>query len=57
MSWISLIPATSFMPIQATEIAKEVDLLYAFLIISSLVSFVILIGGMTWFLVKFKRTS
>ncbi|MDF3823049.1 cytochrome c oxidase subunit II, partial [Leptospira sp. 96542] len=42
---------------QATEIAKEVDLLYAFLIISSLVSFVILIGGMTWFLVKFKRTS
>ncbi|MDF3823172.1 cytochrome c oxidase subunit II, partial [Leptospira sp. 96542] len=37
--------------------AKEVDLLYAFLIISSLVSFVILIGGMTWFLVKFKRTS
>ncbi len=45
------------MPIQATEIAKEVDLLYAFLIISSLISFVILIGGMTWFLIKFKRTS
>ncbi|MCU0823263.1 MAG: cytochrome c oxidase subunit II [Leptospira sp.] len=57
MSWISLIPATSFMPIQATEIAKEVDLLYAFLIVSSLISFVILIGGMTWFLIKFKRTS
>lgn len=45
------------MPIQATEIAKEVDLLYAFLIVSSLISFVILIGGMTWFLIKFKRTS
>ncbi|MCG6146011.1 cytochrome c oxidase subunit II [Leptospira bandrabouensis] len=57
MSWSSLIPATSFMPIQATEIAKEVDLLYAFLIIASLVSFVILVGGMTWFLIKFKRTS
>nr|WP_167884502.1 cytochrome c oxidase subunit II [Leptospira ilyithenensis] len=45
------------MPIQATEIAKEVDLLYAFLLVSSLVSFVILVGGMTWFLIKFKRTS
>nr|WP_108977135.1 cytochrome c oxidase subunit II [Leptospira ryugenii] len=45
------------MPIQATEIAKEVDLLYAFLLVSSLISFVILIGGMTWFLIKFKRTT
>ncbi|TGN06973.1 cytochrome c oxidase subunit II [Leptospira ilyithenensis] len=58
MSWFTAFPATSsFMPIQATEIAKEVDLLYAFLLVSSLVSFVILVGGMTWFLIKFKRTS
>ncbi|MDZ4725936.1 MAG: cytochrome c oxidase subunit II [Leptospira sp.] len=57
MSWITSYPATTFMPIQATEIAKEVDLLYAFLIISSLISFVILIGGMTWFLIKFKRNT
>lgn len=57
MSWINIFPATSFMPIQATDLAKEVDSLYAFLIISSLISFVILIGGMTWFLVKYKRSS
>ncbi|GBF50792.1 cytochrome c oxidase subunit II [Leptospira ryugenii] len=57
MSLITSFPATTFMPIQATEIAKEVDLLYAFLLVSSLISFVILIGGMTWFLIKFKRTT
>jgi cytochrome c oxidase subunit II len=57
MNWFTNLTANTFMPIQATEIAKEVDMLYAFLIISSLISFVILIGGMTWFLIKYKRTS
>jgi len=57
MSWITTVLANSFMPVPGTDLAKDVDALYAFLIISSLISFVILIGGMTWFLIKYKRTS
>ncbi|MCC5815151.1 MAG: cytochrome c oxidase subunit II [Leptospira sp.] len=45
------------MPVAGTKIAEEVDTFYAFLLWASLVSFIILIGGMVWFLVKFKRTS
>lgn len=57
MYWITTVLANSFMPVPGTDLAKDVDALYAFLIISSLISFVILIGGMTWFLIKYKRTS
>jgi cytochrome c oxidase subunit 2 len=54
VAW-NLILANSFMPMAGTEIAAEVDTFYAFLLWASLVSFIILIGGMVWFLVKFKR--
>lgn len=49
--------AEVFMPTQGTEISKSVDSLYAFLLIISLVSCVIVIGGMLYFAVKYKRKS
>ncbi len=49
--------ADSFMPTQGTEIAKSVDNLYAFLLVISLVSCVIVIGGMIYFAIKYKRKS
>lgn len=45
------------MPPAGTAIAGQVDSIYAFLLISSLISFVILIGGMIWFVFKYKRKS
>ncbi len=49
--------ADSFMPTQGTEIAKSVDNLYGFLLVISLVSCVIVIGGMIYFAIKYKRKS
>ncbi|MBC7421530.1 MAG: cytochrome c oxidase subunit II [Bdellovibrio sp.] len=45
------------MPEQGTAIAKQVDNLYGFLIIVSFVSCAILIGGMIYFAVKYKRKT
>lgn len=56
MTWLNSL-ATSFMPVQGTDIAKDVDALYIFLLVSSLIAFIILIGGMVLFLIKFKKTS
>lgn len=47
----------SFMPPQVTEIAGQVDNLYSFLLWASLVSCAILIGGMIYFVVKYKRKT
>jgi len=55
--WLSIFPATAFMPIQGTEIAGKIDGYYVFLLISSLISGLILIGGMTAFVVQYKRRS
>lgn len=49
--------AQSFMPTQGTEIAKHVDNLYGFLLVASLISCIILIGGMIYFALKYKRKS
>ena len=49
--------ANAFMPIQGTEIASSVDGFYSFLLISSLISAIILIGGMTAFIIKYKRKT
>jgi cytochrome c oxidase subunit 2 len=49
--------AGTFMPEQGTEIAKHVDNLYGFLIIVSFISCAILIGGMLYFAVKYKRKT
>ncbi len=58
--WFSLISqanAETFMPTQATEIATSIDNLYGFLIAASFVSCAILIGGMVYFALKYKRKS
>ncbi len=47
----------SFMPPQATGIAGQVDNLYSFLLWSSFVSCLILIGGMIFFVWKYKRRT
>ncbi len=49
--------ASTFMPVQATEIAERIDNLYGFLIVVSLISCAILIGGMIYFAIKYKRKS
>lgn len=49
--------AGNFMPVQGTAIAKQVDNLYAFLIVVSFISCAILIGGMIYFAVKYKRKT
>jgi len=56
MFW--LIPtasASTFMPPAATEVAESYDTLYAFLLISSAISFAIIVGGMIYFVRKYKR--
>lgn len=55
MWWIPTAEAQSFMPPAATKIAENVDSLYGFLLISSLISFVILMGGLAYFVNKYRR--
>lgn len=49
--------ADTFMPAQGTEIAKSVDNLYGFLVVVSFISCAILIGGMIYFAMKYKRKT
>lgn len=49
--------ASSFTPTAATEIAAQWDNLYGFLLISSAISCAILIGGMIYFVIKYKRRT
>jgi cytochrome c oxidase subunit 2 len=49
--------AGTFMPEQGTDIAKQVDSLYGFLLVVSFISCAILIGGMIYFAIKYKRKS
>lgn len=46
-----------FMPPQGTEIAADVDNLYLFLNWASFISCAILIGGMIFFVIKYRRRS
>jgi cytochrome c oxidase subunit II len=58
MWWSSVASASSaFMPPAGTEIASQVDSIYAFLLVGSLISFIILIGGMIYFVVKYRRRT
>ncbi|MDX1958203.1 MAG: cytochrome c oxidase subunit II [Leptospiraceae bacterium] len=45
------------MPVQGTKTAGDVDDLYTFLVISSLISFILVMGGIVYFLVKYKRKT
>ena len=57
MWWNSVAHAGKLMPTPASDIAAEVDSLYSFLLITSFIACVILIGGMIYFVVKYKRKS
>ncbi len=57
MFWLNVAQAQSFMPTPATKLAERVDNLYAFLLVSSFIACVILIGGMIYFVMKYKRKS
>lgn len=57
MMWFNLAQAQSFMPTEATKIAAQVDNLYGFLLVVSFISCVILIGGMIYFVWKYKRKT
>jgi cytochrome c oxidase subunit II len=47
----------SFMPPQASTYAHHVDAVYAFLLWSSLFSGIIMLGGMAYFLLKYRRKT
>ncbi len=47
--------ASRFMPPQGSEIAANVDSLYAFLLIVSFISCVLVIGGLIYFAIKYRR--
>ena len=49
--------AESFMPPQASTFASGVDSLYEFLVIASLISCALVIGGMVYFAMKYKRKT
>lgn len=49
--------ASHFMPPAVTEIAHGVDALYGFLLIASFISCVLVIGGLIYFAVKYRRTE
>lgn len=57
MWWMSIANASVFAPTDATKIASEWDSLYKFLLISSLVACVLLLGGMTYFVTKYRRKT
>lgn len=57
MFWLNAAYAESFMPTAGTEIAAKVDNLYGFLLVVSLISCLILIGGMIYFVTKYKRKT
>lgn len=57
MMWFNIAKAQSFMPSQGTEIAKQVDNLYGFLLITSLIACILVVGGMIYFVWKYKRRT
>lgn len=58
MIWLmNFAKAQSLMPTQASNIATHVNNLYVFLLVISFIASVILIGGMIYFAVKYKRKS
>lgn len=49
--------AQTFMPPAATEIAKQVDALYLFLLWASFISCVLVVGALVYFAFRYKRKS
>jgi cytochrome c oxidase subunit II len=61
MNWIAALlsaaHAQRFMPPQGTALAVEYDNLYAFIVWASFISCAILVGGMIYFAMKYKRKT
>lgn len=57
MWWLSLANASVFAPTDATKIAGEWDSLYKFLLVTSLIGCVLLLGGMVYFVTKYRRKT
>lgn len=57
MWWLSIAKAASFAPNVGTKIAGDWDSLYEFLLVSSLIACVLLIGGMVYFVTKYRRKT
>lgn len=57
LSLVNRANAQTFMPTEGSEIATRLDNLYGFLIVTSFISCAILIGGMVYFALKYKRKS
>lgn len=46
-----------YLPVKGSTLSGEVDAVYNFILVCSIVSFVILMGGMAYFIVKYRRRS
>lgn len=57
LSQVALASGSVFMPPDGQALSKSVDQIYGFLIVASAISFVLLIGGMIYFVWKYRRTS
>ncbi len=58
MFWVNKAHAgNTFMPPQASNFAESVDTLYGFLYYSSLISCILVIGGLVYFAFKYKRKT
>lgn len=55
--WLNQAFGSTFMPPQASSFAADIDSLYKFLIIASLISCVLVIGGMIYFALQYKRKT
>lgn len=55
--WMNMAYGSSFMPPEASEFAGPIDSLYSFLVWCSLISCVLVIGGMIYFAIKYRRKS
>jgi cytochrome c oxidase subunit 2 len=49
--------ASNFMPPAATEVSRYFDTLYSFLLVASFVACVLVIGGLAYFAIKYRRQS
>jgi cytochrome c oxidase subunit 2 len=57
MFWINTAFAKSFMPVDASTFASKVDDLYKFLVVASVISCALVIGGMVYFAFKYRRRT
>lgn len=57
MLWLSQAHAGTFMPVEGSTFAGQVDSLYKFLLISSLIACVLVIGGLILFAIRYRRRS